>query len=95
MRKYNRRGMVGGGVLPGFIRHKHAMSVHAYVAKVMAGEILDPTLSFQLKEGFVVRGLLENYLEDSASDNWAVLIVWSNPDYREDPGDFDSLRPMG
>ena len=23
-----------------------------------------------------MRGLLQNYLEDSASDNWATLILW-------------------
>jgi len=26
---------------------------------------------------------LENYIEDSASDNWSTLIEWVNPDYRE------------
>lgn len=57
------------------------MGVEAYVAEVVAGRLFDPTLSFQLKEGFVVRGLLPDYLKDSASDNWATLIVWENPDY--------------
>ena len=42
----------------------------------------DPTLTFQLRQGFVVRELLQDYLEDSASDNWATLILWENPDYR-------------
>jgi len=34
-----------------------------------------------VKEGFVVRNLLQNYIEDSASDNWATLILWENPDF--------------
>lgn len=77
----NRRGIVAGGMLPGFARYKQQMSVQEYTAKVVAGELFDPTLSFQLKSGFVVRGLIENYLDDSATDNWATLIVWENPEY--------------
>jgi GNAT superfamily N-acetyltransferase len=84
VRRYNRRGIVAGGVLPGFVHYKHQISVQDYVAAVVAGELFDPTLSFQLKEGFTVRGLLPDYLEDSASDNWATLIVWENPDHVTD-----------
>ena len=78
----NRRGIVGGGVLPGFPRYRGQMSVQEYVDRVVAGEIWDNTLSFQLRSGFVVRGMLENYIEDSASDNWATLLCWENPAYR-------------
>lgn len=80
-RATNRRGMVGGGVLPGYAQYKQQLSIQAYVDKVVAGELFDPTLSFQLKNDFYVRGLIEGYIEDSASDNWATLIVWENPDY--------------
>jgi GNAT superfamily N-acetyltransferase len=82
VRRYNKRGIVAGGVLPGFVHYKHQMNVQAYVEAVLSGELFDPTLTFQLKEGFTVRGLLQDYLEDSASDNWATLIVWENPDFR-------------
>ena len=80
VRRANRRGIVAGGMLPGFVKHKARMSVQEYVAEVVAGNLFDPTLSFQLKEGFTVAGLLPDYLEDSAADNWATLIVWENPD---------------
>jgi len=83
LRRRNRRGIVAGGLIPGFARYKDKMSVHDYVARVVAGELTDPTLTFQLKQGFVVRSLIENYIEDSASDNWATLIVWENPDFDE------------
>ena len=79
--KYNKQGIIAGGVLPGYAAHKAHLSVAAYVDEVVAGRLTDPTLSFQLREGFTVRGLLPNYLEDSASDNWATLIVWPNPAY--------------
>lgn len=85
VRRSNRRGIVAGGVLPGYAEHKGQLTVAEYVEKVVAGELFDATLSFQLKNGFSVVDLLENYLEDEASDNWATLIVWENPDYR--PGD--------
>lgn len=76
VRRLGRRGIVAGGVLPGYPRHRERMSVEAYVRAVVAGELSDPTLSFQLRHGFRVVGLLEGYIEDEASDDWATLIVW-------------------
>jgi GNAT superfamily N-acetyltransferase len=81
VKRLNRKGIVAGGVLPGFARYKHLMSARAYVRDVVAKRIYDRTLSFQLKHGFKVKGVLQDYIEDSASDNWASLIVWKNPDY--------------
>lgn len=78
VRRLGRRGIVAGGMLPGYAEHKGSLSVHEYVQKVVAGELTDPTLSFQLRNGFAVRGLLENYLDDAASEGWATLIVWEN-----------------
>jgi hypothetical protein len=54
------------------------MTAAEYVTAVVAGELSDPTLSFQLSHGFQVRGMLEDYLEDEADDGWAALIVWEN-----------------
>ena len=76
VRRHGKRGIIAGGALPGFFHHKDRMSIHEYVEKVVAGELRDPTLSFQLSNGFEVRGLLENYMEDEADDGWATLIVW-------------------
>ena len=84
VRELNRRGIVAGGLIPGYVDYKGALSPQDYVAKVVAGEIFDSTLSFQLGRGFEVRGMLENYIQDEASDNWATLIVWENPDYEPD-----------
>ncbi len=80
----NRRGIVAGGLIPGYAAHKTGMTAREYVDKVVAGELHDSTLSFQLRRGFTVRGLLEEYIKDDASDNWATLIVWENPSYRAD-----------
>lgn len=83
-RDLNLRGIIAGGVIPGYADHKHEMSAADYVAKVAAGELTDPTLTFQLAAGFEARGVLENYLTDPETDSWASFIVWPNPDY--DPG---------
>lgn len=83
LRRHNRRGIVAGGLIPGFVHYKAEMGVQEYVDRVVSGALSDPTLSFQLKQGFVVCGLIENYIEDRSSDNWATLIFWENPDYIE------------
>lgn len=81
VQRTNRRGIIAGGMIPDYARFHGVLTPHEYVAKVVAGELTDATLSFQLRQGFRVRGLLENYLEDASSLNWATLIVWENPDY--------------
>jgi GNAT superfamily N-acetyltransferase len=82
--RLNKRGIVAGGLLPGFARYKSQMSVQRYVEKVISRELHDPTLSFQLDNGFVFKTLLKNYIHDKAADNWASLIVWENPEYEEE-----------
>lgn len=71
-----KRGIIAGGSLPGFEEFIGKIPIDQYVKEVVAGERHDPTLSFQLSQGFEVRGLLENYLDDPADDGWATLIVW-------------------
>lgn len=76
-----KRGIIAGGALPGYYGHKGEMTIQEYVDRVVAGEMADPTLTFQMSQGFEVRGLLENYIEDESDDGWAALIVWENPDF--------------
>ena len=81
VRRHRKKGIIAGGHIPGFAEHKHAMSAREYVDRVARGEIYDATLSFQLQQGFRVRGVLENYIRDEATDSWSALIVWPNPDH--------------
>ncbi len=76
VRRYGRRGIIAGGHLPGFAEVKHDMTAEQYVAEVVAGKRGDATLTFQLKNGFEVRGVIQNYFADPAIDNKASLIVW-------------------
>jgi GNAT superfamily N-acetyltransferase len=87
VRRYHKKGIVGGGVLPGYVHYRGRLSVAEYVEGVVAGQFTDPTLTFQLRNGFQVLEMLENYLEDSASDNWAALIFWENRDRGSGTGD--------
>lgn len=73
------RGMIAGGMIPGYRFHKHALSVEAYIQKVAGGELADPTLTPQLRSGFQVRGVLYGYLHDALLGDDAALIVWENP----------------
>ncbi len=79
--RFNRKGIIAGGHLPGYADHRD-MSAEDYVAKVVAGELFDPTLTFQLRNGFEVRGIINDYIEDPAIDNKSSLIVWENPEYK-------------
>lgn len=83
VRRLNLRGHVAGGMLKGYGGYRHRMSAEAYVARVMAGELFDPTLSVQLRCGFQVHGIIHDYVSDPSCDNKAAFIIWRNPDYRE------------
>jgi GNAT superfamily N-acetyltransferase len=51
-----------------------------YVMRVTQGLIFDATLSFQLKQGFQVLGVVGDYLrEDPESRGFAAVIEWINP----------------
>jgi GNAT superfamily N-acetyltransferase len=76
------KGHVAGGLLRGFGPYKAVMSVEEYVAKIVAQELFDPTLSVQLKCGFTVHGIIQHYVDDPACDGKAAFIVWYNPTHR-------------
>ncbi|MCP4843937.1 MAG: hypothetical protein GY901_02380 [Actinomycetia bacterium] len=80
VRRFARQGIVAGGVIPGCKDHLRDMSADAYVDKVVAGELHDPALSFQLENGFEALGTIPDYMDDAAVGDNAVLIVWRNPD---------------
>ena len=77
-RRHGKCGIIAGGHMPGFEHHKQSMTAEEYVAAVVAGEIYDATLSFQIENGFEIRGVLHDYLRDAATDNCSALIVWRN-----------------
>lgn len=82
IRKLNLKGHLAGGNLRGFSKHKSKMDAKTYVNKVVAGELRDEALSAQLKRGFQVVAIIEDFIDDPACDNKAAFIVWHNTDYK-------------
>lgn len=80
IRQLGLRGMVAGGMLPGYRYHRATLSPEQYIERVARGELTDPTLTAQLRNGFVPRGVLRGYLHDFELGDEAALIVWENPD---------------
>ncbi len=75
IRRLGMRGMVAGGMLPGYAAYRDQMTVEAYVAAVVAGQLADPTLTPQLRNGFTVRGIMYDHIRDDLVPH-AALIVW-------------------
>jgi GNAT superfamily N-acetyltransferase len=82
VRTLNKKGIVAGGVIPGYAKHLHDMTADQYIDQVVAGTLHDPTFSFQIANGFQARGAIPDYLDDPTVGNNAVLIVWENTDYQ-------------
>lgn len=81
-RRLNKRRILAGGRLWNYDEQADKMTPEEYAQRVMAGELKDLVLSFQLREGFILRGVMPNYLRDAKSHNYASLIEWLNPDYK-------------
>ena len=84
-RRFNLRRILAGGRLWNYFEHAGTRSPEEYAERVAEGDLADPVLSFQLKEGFELRGLLPNYVRDRRSANFATLLEWLNPDYAAAP----------
>lgn len=81
-RKEKLARVVAGGRLFGFHEVRDAMTPLAYVDEVIGGKRRDKVLGSQLRAGFVVQGILRDYLHDWRSASFATLLTWSNPDLR-------------
>jgi hypothetical protein len=68
-----------GARLRNYHLYADRMSAEQYVEQVVHGKIKDPTLSFQLREGFHVIGVVDNYIiNDADSLGHAAIIEWLN-----------------
>ena len=75
-----------GARLRGYHRYADRMTAEAYAAAVARGELVDATLSFQLKQGFRILAVISNYLRhDPESLGWAAVIEWLNPGMAAQP----------
>lgn len=70
-----------GARLAGYSKHAHELSAKEYVLKVISGDFYDTTLSFQLRRGFRVLGVVPDYFaRDPRSRGYAAIIEWFNED---------------
>jgi len=77
-----------GGRLRHYHQYADRMSAEEYVIKVVHGELHDPTLSYQLKCGYHVIGVVPNYLlKDPESLGWVAVLEWIN-DAVATPNDY-------
>ena len=81
VRKHGLKRLLTGGRIPGYAHAPGRMTPEDYVAAVVKGTRNDPTLSFQLANGFVVLDIVPKYLEDGKSRGYATLLEWLNPEY--------------
>ena len=83
-RKLNLKRIIACGRLPGYHHHADQISALLYAQKVVWGDIFDPVLNFQLREGFDFCGTVDGYLPDDLDSlGHASLIVWLNPRYNK------------
>ncbi len=81
-RQKNLRGIIIGGRLPGYHEHAKDMTAREYVDAVMNKSLYDPVLTAQAANGFILEGLIANYLaSDVESCGYATYLRWNNLDY--------------
>ena len=85
--KLGLRGIVFGGRMPGLQRRMASYgSVEAYAQAVREGRSRDATLSFQLRNGFELIGVLPGYIPgDRESMGYAAHLVWRDPSRLDQP----------
>ncbi|NUN69708.1 MAG: GNAT family N-acetyltransferase [Bacteroidetes bacterium] len=74
-----------GGRIPGYGKHADTMTAREYVEKVINKTLVDPVLTTQLSNGFVLKRLIPDYLTaDGESKGYATFLEWTNLDYVPD-----------
>ncbi|MGM8211509.1 GNAT family N-acetyltransferase [Virgibacillus sp. W0430] len=82
--RLNLKSIIFGGRIPGYYRYAQDMTAMDYVQKVLKGIIYDPTLTFQLNQGFTFKKVIPNYLpDDNDSLKYATLMEWVNSTYNK------------
>lgn len=78
--KYGLKRIRAGARLRGYSQYEGKLSPDEYVKRVIQKKLSDPTLSFQLSQGFTVIDVAPNYLfNDPESMGYAAVIEWLNP----------------
>jgi len=79
--KLGLRRIIIGGRLYNYYKYADKLTASTYVENVIKGQIIDPVILFQLKNGFKFIKILPDYLYDRRSLNYAAFMEWLNPYY--------------
>lgn len=63
------------GMLNGYGKWQDQMSAEQYLSKVKSGALKDPTVSAQMKVGFMLGQLIPEYLDDPTCGNYGVELI--------------------
>ena len=82
-RDRNLARIIIGGRIPGYGEHAREMSAREYVERVIDKTFVDPVLTAQIANGFVLQGLIPDYMpSDTDSRGYATYCEWLNYDYK-------------
>jgi predicted amidohydrolase/ribosomal protein S18 acetylase RimI-like enzyme len=95
-KKYNLMRIILGGRIPGYCKYADKISAKEYVEKVIDKVYIDPVLTTQISNGFVIKRLIPNYLtSDKESMGYATFLEWANLDYVPDVSrKFIPVKPV-
>ncbi|SFE86616.1 GNAT family N-acetyltransferase [Alteribacillus iranensis] len=78
-KKLGLKSIIIGGRIPFYYKYEDQYTPEEYAEKVIAREIYDPVMTFQLNNGFTFLRILKNYIpEDTESRTNASLMEWKN-----------------
>ncbi|QKS70670.1 GNAT family N-acetyltransferase [Paenalkalicoccus suaedae] len=82
-RQMNLKSIIIGGRIPNYKNYAAEYTPREYVEEVTSHNVYDPVLTFQVMNGFTLKRINRNYLDDDkASLRYATLMEWNNVDYR-------------
>ncbi|MBT8324287.1 MAG: bifunctional GNAT family N-acetyltransferase/carbon-nitrogen hydrolase family protein [Winogradskyella sp.] len=91
----NLKGIVFGGRMPNYHKHKDELTPKQYIEKVKRKEIHDPVLNFQFSNDFHPLRIIKGYLAgDTASNEYAVLMEWDNVYYTKSTKKAKSIKTV-
>ncbi|QIW09262.1 bifunctional GNAT family N-acetyltransferase/carbon-nitrogen hydrolase family protein [Francisella sp. LA112445] len=83
--RLNLKSIIFGGRIPGYHEYADKMSPQQYINKLKRQELHDPVLHFQLSNDFQPVRIIKSYLDgDTESNDYAVLLKWTNIYYEEE-----------
>jgi GNAT superfamily N-acetyltransferase len=83
------KGQYTFGMMSGYGAKKNEMTAEEYYEQMLEGKIKDPTVSRQMKNGFVPHGLVHGYLIDPVCDDYCVLIIRINDRMKDEEEEED------